>query len=84
MEKKNKEYDPAILQKSDLDTIIKVNNKAIELQTEVSTQYEEIASQLEKLSNKQEEISKDQFKIIVLLSSGILSLIIQVIILLKK
>lgn len=96
MEKKNKE--DAILQKSDLDTIIKVNNRAIELQTEISEQYEEIISYMGKVSEKQEkliedikeikkeiyEINKSQFKLILLLSSGIVSLIIQVLVLLKK
>lgn len=87
-----------ILEKSDLETIIKVNNKAIELQTETNEQYEEVISKLnieaEKTKNVKEditeikkdikEISKTQWKILVLLGAGIANLIFQVISMFKK
>lgn len=93
------------LQMSDIDTIIKVNNKAIELQTETSEQYEEILAAISEINIKVEnikikqdnledytfeikklltELEKAQFKLYVLLSSGIVSLIIQFAMLLKK
>jgi division protein CdvB (Snf7/Vps24/ESCRT-III family) len=93
------------LQKSDFDTILQVNQKAIELQTETSEQYETIIDSnhdatraLEKLEDRLDkvfdeinmikkdinEINKLQFKVLLLISSGVVSLLIQIIILLKK
>jgi len=96
MENKFKPSDT--LQRADIDTIIQVNNKAIELQTEISDQYEEIISTVESMShtnhkildevremNKEiKEINKLQFKIMLALGSGFVSLIIQVLYMLKK
>jgi chromosome segregation ATPase len=98
VERKSKDIEDSVLQKSDIETIIKVNSKAIELQGEVSDQYEEVISSLSEIKNKQEDIDdriieinkeikdigKTQFKILLLISSGIISVIIQVISLLKK
>lgn len=95
MEKRSKDE---FLQKSDVETIIEVNKKAIELQTETSDQYEEMidhAHEMKKLQEKNSEdiaeikkevkdINKTQFKILLLLSSGIISLIVQIAVLLKK
>lgn len=93
------------LDKSDIDTIIKVNNKAIELQTEVSDQYEELISnfsdnlssteksqdiqtkildEIKEIKKEVVDINKLQFRILLLLSTGMISLIIQVITLLVK
>lgn len=105
MEKKNKnDFDSDALQKSDLNTIIEVNNKAIELQTEVSDQYEEIISSvktntetldsfilqqnvinenIKEINREIKEINKLQFKIMILISTGIVSLIVQIASLIK-
>lgn len=97
VERRNKDDDSA-LQRSDIETIIKVNSRAIELQGEVSDQYEEIISSLSDVKDTQEriqedndeikkeikDISKAQFKIQILLTSGIVSVIIQIFTLLKK
>lgn len=86
------------LKKRDLEVFLEVNRKAIEIETEVADQNEEIISllndnkneqniiniKLEKLIKQTEEINKDIFKIQVLFISGILSLIIQIIQMLKK
>lgn len=98
MVERKKDSEDGALQKSDIETIIKVNSKAIELQGEVSDQYEEIVSSLSDIKDKQEEIDeklveinkeikdigKTQFKILLLISSGIISVIVQIISLLKK
>lgn len=68
MPKPNDNY----IDKDDLDTIIEVNRKAVELHTEVADQNEEILKKLDKIENM-------QLKIYVLLVSGVISLIIQVI-----
>lgn len=87
-----------VLQKSDLDTIIEVNNKAIELQTETSEQYEEMISLTTTLSNNQEkiddkiknieteikDINKTLLKIMLIVGTGIISLIAQLISLLFR
>ena len=90
--------DEEILQKADIDTILSVNKKAIELYTENSEQNEEIIEYLssiksdtKELVEKQKDIANEiktieraQFKLMVLLGSGIVSLIIQFIQLLAK
>lgn len=101
----NRRSKDGTFNKSDMETIIKVNNRAIELQNETSEQYEEIisleeqnASKIEKLEDEVsdlkkmtekvekgiEEISKTEFKILILLTSGIVSLIMQIVSLLVK
>lgn len=81
------------LNKRDLEIILEVNRKAIEIETNVAEQNEEIVTFLEeskkreediqetvdKIKEKVDEINKDLFKIQVLFFSGILSLIIQVV-----
>lgn len=85
------------LSKRDLDIIIEVNKKAIEMETEVAGQNEEIISslnemkgnqehmitQLDEVSEKCENNSRDLFKIQVLFVSGLVSLVIQIIQLIK-
>jgi hypothetical protein len=85
--------------KKDLELILEVNKKAIEIETEVADQNEEIIDslntikenqeksdeQLEKLVKQSEETNRDIFKIQVLFVTGLLSLIVQIIsIFLKK
>lgn len=75
------------ISKNDVTQIIEVNKKAIELQSEVSSQNEEVLENLEEISKDIKEIKDDFFKIKVLLTSGIITLIltiIQFIIALKK
>lgn len=87
------------LNKRDLEIILEVNKKAIEIETEVAEENESIIGSLEKLTEQQsdikekvdkivkqnEEINKDLFKIQVLFLTGLLSLVMQVIqIFLKK
>lgn len=81
------------LNKKDLDLILEVNKKAIEIETAVADQNEEILSLLSKIKEKQdksdekidkifsksEELTKDVFKLQVLFISGLLSLVIQII-----
>jgi len=81
------------IEKRDMDLILEVNKKAVEIQTEVADQNEEIISQLskisanqekviaqsEKISTQNEHISKDLFKVQVLFITGILALIAQII-----
>lgn len=86
------------INKSDIDTIISVNKKAVELQTEVSDQYENILEEAKKtaidialikndmidLKSDMKFVSKSHFELKVLIGSGIVSLIIQLILLFKK
>jgi len=87
------------LSKRDLEIILEVNKKAIEIETNVADQNEEIISELSDLKDKQKEtnektdkiikqtddLSKDIFKLQVLFVTGLISLVIQVIqIFLKK
>lgn len=87
------------VKKQDLELILEVNRKAIEIETEVADQNEEIIealSDIKKVQEKQDEkidklvkqsddTNKDLFRIQVLFISGLLSLVIQVIqIFLKK
>ncbi len=89
-----------ILGKRDLETILEVNRKAIEVQTEVADQNEEIIDSLSELQKHQarhgekldkiitnsdkiivatETISRDLFRAQVLLITGLLSLVMQII-----
>jgi hypothetical protein len=87
------------LNRRDLEIILEVNKKAIEIETGVADQNEEIISLLTNTKNTQteldvktdkiikqnEELSKDIFKLQVLFVTGLLSLIVQVVqIFLKK
>lgn len=87
------------IKRKDLDLIIEVNKKAIDIESAVAGQNEEIidllsdikeeqedqAETLDKIKDQAEETNKDLFKIQVLFITGLLSLIIQVIqIFLKK
>ena len=81
------------LHKKDLDLILEVNKKAVEIETEVAEQNEEVISllttnkerqelmdaKLDKLLKQSEETSRDIFKVQVLFITGLLSLIVQVI-----
>jgi hypothetical protein len=81
------------LNKRDLEIILEVNKKAIEIETCVADQNEEIISILSEIKEKQKEIdvkadkiakqndelSKDIFKLQVLFVTGLISLVIQVI-----
>ena len=81
------------LNKRDLEIILEVNKKAIEIETGVADQNEEIISLLTETKNTQieldtktdkilkqnEELSKDMFKLQVLFVTGLLSLVMQVI-----
>ncbi len=81
------------INRGDVELILEVNRKAIEIETEVAEQNEEIISLLSKTYSKQEEletktdkllgqseqISRDIFKTQVLLITGLISLIVQVI-----
>ena len=87
------------LSKRDLEIILEVNKKAIEIETNVADQNEEIISDLSNLKEEQkktnekadkivkqvDELSKDIFKIQVLFVTGLISLVVQIIqIFLKK
>lgn len=79
--------------KRDLELILEVNKKAIEIETEVADQNEEIIQRLdinqkreeyieekiEKLLKQSEEMTKDLFRIQVLFITGILGLVIQIV-----
>ncbi len=87
------------VRKADLELILEVNKKAIEIETEVADQNEEIIEALsdikkaqekqdekiDKLVKQSEDTNKDLFRIQVLFVTGLLSLVIQVLqIFLKK
>lgn len=97
------------INKKDLEVILEVNKKAIELETEMVDQNEEIIKVLLELKEKQvdletsfteieetlskmdeeikediTEINKNLFKIQVLFITGLLSLIVQIIQMIKK
>lgn len=87
------------VRKKDLDLILEVNRKAIEIETEVVEQNEEIITALtdikktqadqdkkiDKIIEQTNDINKDLFRIQVLFVTGLISLVIQVIqIFLKK
>lgn len=81
------------IKKKDLELILEVNKKAIEIETEVADQNEEIITSLidirktqvdhdakiDKLIKQSEETNRDIFKIQVLFLTGLLSLVIQII-----
>jgi len=81
------------LNKRDLEIILEVNKKAIEIETNVADQNEEIIGSLSDIKDKQkeldtkadkitkqnDELSKDIFKLQVLFVTGLISLVIQVI-----
>lgn len=87
------------INKKDLEVILEVNKKAIEIETEMVDQNEEIINllsdnkdkqeqideKLDKLIKQSDEMNKDLFKIQVLFLTGLVSLVVQVIqIFLKK
>jgi hypothetical protein len=79
--------------KRDLEIILEVNRKAVEIETAVADQNEEIINllndnqksqeqieeKLDKILEKSEETSKDLFKIQVLFVTGLLALVAQII-----
>lgn len=81
------------LNKKDLDLILEVNRKAIEIETTVANQNEEMTALLTKCREKQdktdekvdkllkqtEDINKEIFKLQVLFVSGLISLVIQIV-----
>jgi hypothetical protein len=81
------------LKKKDLDIILEVNKKAIEIETEVAEQNEEIIEALNKVHGNQdtlirktdkisesiESISRDLYRIQVLFISGFMTVILAVI-----
>lgn len=81
------------LDKRDLNIILEVNKKAIEIQMEVADQNEEIIGQLGKISENQEtlieqnkeiikqndENGKELFKMQVLYITGLLAIVAQII-----
>jgi len=81
------------INKRDLEIILEVNKKAVEIETAVVDQNEEIINlltenknnqddineKLDKLITQNEDISKDLFKIQVLFITGLLSLVVQII-----
>ena len=87
-----------LLNKKDLELILEVNKKAIDIQTEVAEQHEDIleclvdlkknqitqSEKIDKLVKQSEDTNRDIFKIQILFLSGLFSLIIQVIQLWKK
>lgn len=48
-----------LLSKSDLDSILEVNKKAIEVQIEVASQNEKVIEALEEVNEKEDSIKKD-------------------------
>jgi len=81
------------LKKKDLDLILEVNKKAIDIEMEVVEQNEEVLEHLSDLKKEQknanekidkiykqsEETSRELFRIQVLFLTGLLSLVLQVI-----
>jgi hypothetical protein len=79
--------------KKDLEIILEVNRKAVEIETAVAEQNEEIIGllndskdiqekmeeKIDKILTKTEETSKDLFKIQVLFVTGLLALVAQII-----
>ena len=81
------------IKRRDLDVILEVNKKAIEIEADLASQNEEIIGSLadikksqesqekmmEKLKDQAEETNKDLFKIQILFVTGLMSLLIQII-----
>lgn len=81
------------IKKKDLEIILEVNKKAIEIETEVAGQNEEIIEsladnkekqeamdeKLDKLIKQNDEMSKDMFKMQVFYVTGLLALVAQII-----
>lgn len=81
------------LNKKDLDLILEVNRKAVEMEMEVAAQNEELIKTLtthsadhkkqtelaEKLLKLSEELSKDMFKLQILFVTGLFSIVAQII-----
>ncbi len=81
------------VRKKDLELILEVNKKAIEIESEVAEQNEEIIEALndikksqesqkekiDKIVKQSEETNRDLFKIQILFVTGLLSLVIQII-----
>lgn len=81
------------IKKQDLELILEVNRKSIEIETEVADQNEEIirtlsdiqktqkdhGDKIDKLVKQSDDTNKDLFRIQVLFITGLLSLVIQVI-----
>lgn len=84
---------PEQFNKRDLETILEVNKKAVEIETLVADQNEEIIKLLENAENRQirienqinalikgsDDLSKDVFKIRVLFITGVLGIVAEVI-----
>lgn len=87
-----------LVKKQDLEFILEVNRKAIEIETEVAEQNEEIIDSLTQIKKTQtdhdkkidtlvkqsDETNKDLFRIQVLFVTGLLSLVIQIIQMFQK
>ena len=81
------------INKRDLDAILEVNRKAIEIETEVASQNEDVITSLEvckdqhkamderieKIIQQNEELSKEMFKMQVFFITGLLALVAQII-----
>jgi hypothetical protein len=78
---KNKDYDTssAKLTSADLQAILEVNKKAIEIHLEVEKQYEEILEHLVHCKTKIDEIDRYLFKLVIALSSIGISAIVGII-----
>jgi len=78
---KNRDYDIRVatkLSSADLQSILEVNKKAIEIHLEVEKQNEEILELLEHCKTKIDEIDKYLFKLVLVLSSIGISTVIGV------
>ena len=74
------------LSKADLEIVLEVNRKAIEINSEVAGQNEEIIESLGKmdikidnLTKSNELLSRNMFEIRALFATGILSLVVQIV-----
>ncbi len=90
---KDKDRLIPLVNKKDLEIILEVNKKAVEIETAVADQNEEIIGllndnhesqekieeKLDKLLEKADDTSKDLFKIQVLFVTGLLALVAQII-----
>jgi len=81
------------LKKKDLDFVLEVNRKAIEIESEIAEQNEEVISllkkidssqdgndkKIDKLTEKSDDLSKDFFRMQVLFIGGLLALVTQIV-----